>query len=559
MTSSELVPPPGAVTALSDEVLLALCECLPGRDLLRFSATATPLNRLTSDSSAIWRFLSAALLGDPSCYLHAASAERAGVAVDTRFWKSLFRHGLGLQLAHWSPNLRTEFLQSLPGENQEENNEHAQQATVGSGHCAVGIGHLVIKVGGLRPNCTLDHLHSVVFDLKGLAIREVSLSPDSAKPERRLRHAACEIRPELTSRQPAVLVLGGCHDRTKKPCQGGLHLLHVLELLNADGTVGKWHSIPATGQAPGSIWHHICGSFAFGRKVVVFGGDFNGTDPEFRSISNRILPAGFVYVLDVDSRLWDKVMTTGLGPTWRSLHAGFTHRDVSSHSERLVILGGCAETLPIFSSSDELAPMDGHALDLRNFEWLPQPSESSNLPPSRLRLASEKVGEWLVLYGGHGEHQGIGERVHLHKLNLRTLRWSTFDVQGREGSCPAAPAATLTAGLVLGGVKFGRFGITPVPKLDVLLLGNADAQDNDESMEPEEQAQNDDDHSDDDDDLIEVLVRDGSGNARRMVLPIALLARLRTQQAHNEDNESSEDNENAETPENEDDNGVIDD
>merc|ERR1712048_1284187 len=101
---------------------------------------------------------------------------------------------------------------------------------------------------------------------------------------------------------------------------------------------------------------------------------------------------------------------------------------------------------------------------------LPQASNCGRLPPARLRLASEKFGEWLLLYGGHGEEASIGERVQLHKLNLRTLRWGMLDVRGREGSHPAAPAATMSAGLVLGGVKFSMFGIQTVPKLDVLTL-----------------------------------------------------------------------------------------
>lgn len=541
---TEMVPT-SAVDALSDEVLQFLCLCLPGRDLLRLSVTAKTLNRLTSDSKGIWRFLSTALLGDPLCNLHIALAERIGKPVDTKFWQSLFRHGRELRLARWSPSLREAFLSSLSATSEEDRKDKMENATVGSGHCTVGMGHLVIKVGGLRPQCPLDHLHTVVFDLKNLAIRELTLSPDSEKPERRLRHAACEIRPELTSRQPAILVLGGCHDRTKRPCKGGLQLLHILAILDEDGSKGKWHSIPTEGRAPGSIWHHICGSFALGRKVVVFGGDFNTEDPEFQSIIDRSVPPPFVYVLDVDRLLWERVATSGPAPTWRSLHAGITHRDVSSHTERLVILGGCAENLPIFGSSDNLAPMHGHALDLKTFEWLPQPSNNPNLPSARLRLASEKVGEWLLLYGGHGEHQEIGERVQLHKLNLRTLCWSTFAVQGREATFPAAPAATLTAGLVLGGVRFRAFGVSTVPKLDVLLLGDMGAEQDDQEPEAEQPA----DESDDDDDMVAVAMRDASGNVRRVVLPRAMLALLLQRGQAEEDNDDDENRENAETDE----------
>jgi len=283
---------------------------------------------------------------------------------------------------------------------------------------------------------------------------------------------------------------------------------------------GRWHSLPASGEAPGAIWHHICGSFALGQRVVVFGGDFGTQDPEFGLIRDRAAPAGFVYVLDVDLQAWARVPTSGPAPTWRSLHAGFTHRDVSSHSERLVILGGCAENLRIFSSSDNLEPMRGHALDLTSFEWLPQPSGTNDLPPARLRLASEKMGEWLLLYGGHGESRAIGERARLNKLNLRTLRWSLLDAHGREGSYPAAPAATMSAGLVLGGVRFTPFGITTVPKLDVLILGDAEGPDGSaQRMQSDQQSEEDSDDEDDEEDTIAMVVRDGSNNPRRLVLP----------------------------------------
>jgi hypothetical protein len=462
--------------------------------------------------------------------MHTTMAMRAGQPVDTTFWQTMFRQGQEIRCVRWSEDLRNGFL--------GESNEDVQKALVGSGHAVVGLAGLVIKVGGLRPQCPLEHVHAAIFNLESLAVSEVRLTDDSQKPERRLRHTACAIKPQFTNGEPAVLVLGGCSDQTKQPCKGGLHLLHVLELINAAESLGKWHSIWADGDAPSSIWHHICGSFAAGKKVVVFGGDFQRDDVEFVHIRDRSLPSGVVYVLDVDGLRWERVATSGLGPTWRSLHAGFTHLDISSHSERLVILGGCADHIPIFSSSDDLAPMRGHALDLSTFQWLPQPAESTNLPPARLRLASEKVGEWLVLYGGHGEGSAIGERVQLHKLNLRTLSWDLLEVRGREGSHPAAPAATMTAGLVLGGVKFSMFGIQTVAKLDVLTLASAD----DPVNESEQAASQPEDSSEESDDEIAMRVRDGQGNERQMVVPRALMAMLlRMQHARRVDGAGDED------------------
>jgi len=510
--------------AVSEEVLQQLCLCLPGRELLRFSGAARPLKELVSSSDAMWKRLVHALLGEPYCHLHATLAAKSNQITDTQFWRTLFRQGQELRVARWAPALRSAFMgSSEDGEAEAEAaKERASQAVVGSGHCSVGIGNRVVKLGGLRPNCHLGHLHAAIFDLTALSVHELELTEDSEKPERRLRHAACEIRPALTNSKPAVLVLGGCHDRTKRPCKGGLKLLHVLELLDDKPALGKWHSVEAHGEVPAAIWHHICGAFASGTRVVVSGGDFPSDDPEFVHITDRSVPARFVYVLDVVAWSWERVRTTGPAPTWRSLHAGFTHVDISSHSERLVILGGCAEHLPIFSSSDDLEPMNGHALDLSNFEWLPQPRDRGSLPPARLRLASEKIGEWLLLYGGHGSDEAIRERARLFKLNLRTLAWDTLEVRGREGSHPAAPAATMSAGLVIGGVQFTAFGIRTVPKLDVLTLWSPDGESGTEDAQEQEQTESEED-DDSPRDAVSVLVRDAQGNARRMVVSRTML------------------------------------
>jgi len=473
----------------------------------------------------------------------------SGEMADARFWRKLFRNGQELRAVRWASNIRSAFLEPLEGEESAPQvNERVSKAVTGSGHCSVGVGCRVVKVGGLRPGCPLDYIHAAMFDLRTLTVNDVKLTEDSQKPERRLRHAACEIRPPVTDGKAAVLVLGGCHDKTKRPCKGGLRLLHILELLDGVQALGRWHSVEATGEAPSSIWHHVCGSFSAGTRVVVSGGDFNRSDPEFVNIADRSTPACFVYVLDIRSLLWARVTTTGPAPTWRSLHTGFTHLDISSHAERLVILGGCAAHIKIFTSSDDLSPMDGHALDLNSFKWLPQPSNRGALPPARLRLASEKVGECLLLYGGHGEDGSIGERVQLHKLNLRTLAWGMLDVRGREGSHPAAPAATMSAGLVLGGVKFSMLGVQTVPKLDVLtLFGTNDRTRTDEAGEvASTSSDSDDDNNAEDEQMaaVTVLLGDAQGTARQIVIPRALAALLLARQgaaAGERDDDTSED------------------
>jgi len=104
-------------------------------------------------------------------------------------------------------------------------------------------------------------------------------------------------------------MLGGCHDQTHAPLLG-LHVLNILSFSKSDGSEACWTEVSASGNAPHAIWHHTCGSFGRGKQVVVFGGDFPESDPEFEQISDRYA-ASFVYVLDVEGCCWERVRTQG--------------------------------------------------------------------------------------------------------------------------------------------------------------------------------------------------------------------------------------------------------
>ena len=70
----------------------------------------------------------------------------------------------------------------------------------------------------MRPSCSNEHIYTAVFNLDRLSMHEMALADNSAQVRRRLRHSAYEIRPAVTGGAPALLVLGGCHDRAKTPC-----------------------------------------------------------------------------------------------------------------------------------------------------------------------------------------------------------------------------------------------------------------------------------------------------------------------------------------------------
>eukprot|EP00928_Gymnodinium_smaydae_P027701 TRINITY_DN21330_c0_g1_i2.p1 TRINITY_DN21330_c0_g1~~TRINITY_DN21330_c0_g1_i2.p1 ORF type:complete len:380 (-),score=37.57 TRINITY_DN21330_c0_g1_i2:41-1180(-) len=347
-----------------------------------------------------------------------------------------------------------------------------------SGHAAVALENLIVMVGGWRKRRTEPDVHLYVVDLLGgPAIRQPVLTSKSARPERRIRHSCCVVRPDNMAdsafQQRAILMLGGCHDQTHEPLPG-LHMLNLLSFSGTDGSEACWSQVLASGSAPQSIWHHACGSFARGKRVVVFGGDFPESDPEFQHIQDRFA-ASIVYVLNVDNCSWERVRTGGLRPSWRSLHVGVVHASLKDAGERLIVFGGSAEHIEIFSSG-EAEDMCGYALDLQTWTWSrgPRQTEFHDLPPGRMRCATDRFGRYLLVYGGHGDGDDdlVGMSLdRLPKLDLLTLSWSwsTMDVQAF--NYPNIAATTLAGGVIFGGVQMKASGASLVPKFDFLHLG----------------------------------------------------------------------------------------
>jgi len=161
-------------------------------------------------------------------------------------------------------------------------------------------------------------------------------------------------------------------------------------------------------------------------------------------------------------------------PSWRSLHTGTVHTSIRDATERLVVFGGCAEHVEIFSNGD-VADMCGYVLDLQSWNWLrgPQSSKFHSLPSGRMRVAAERFGRFLLVYGGHGDndYMGTGD-VSVLKLDLLTLAWTDAEVDApcvlqKKGH---TAAATLSGGVVFGGVQWTGSSIRLVPRIDFLHL-----------------------------------------------------------------------------------------
>lgn len=499
-----------ATEMLGEDIFLRICHFLPAKALTASSVCNMSLRKLLHGSVSLWQSLSRSLLDEAVVTLHRAASD-AGVDADqgAEFWRTLFRAAYRPDSFYYEHSLRERCLHSsdcfqkaiIPEDKLDEGVEgfrgacltggysggvrrlndaayfELRQKVLGaSGHTASTLKNRVIVIGGWRPWSTAVDLHVTVLDLLKMNLSEPRLAEGSEKPERRLRHSSCTVTPGNSS---CILVLGGCNDKTHKPCDG-LQTLLFLELqterngLLQGGTPAEinWRKAPASGHVPKSIWHHAADSFSKGKRVVVFGGDIPPQDPEFTFIGDRAY-ANYVYILDVDLQRWERVQTKGQIPHWRSLHFGATFSSDST-AEHFVIMGGCEDRLDIFHGGTP-ATMLGYSLNLQTLRWKRgaqrkgSPKEEVFIPAPRMRFGAQRYGRHLLVYGGHGV-EAIPEEEELLMLNTASLEWCKAEVANEPSEFGVAPAAALAGGCVLGGVELGPRGAHPVPKLDFICL-----------------------------------------------------------------------------------------
>eukprot|EP00747_Dinoflagellata_sp_TGD_P169038 gnl/TRDRNA2_/TRDRNA2_196888_c0_seq1.p1 gnl/TRDRNA2_/TRDRNA2_196888_c0~~gnl/TRDRNA2_/TRDRNA2_196888_c0_seq1.p1 ORF type:complete len:730 (+),score=115.37 gnl/TRDRNA2_/TRDRNA2_196888_c0_seq1:45-2234(+) len=424
-SAAPMAPANLLVDLLTEDVILRMCLYLPGRALMDLGAASRSLQPHADVSPTLWRSLCVSLLGEALVQLHQEAWAESTVAQappggtnSAAFMKALFRAAYECRGFKYSPEVRRRCVPesddsifpsqastsrphelgtssstpeiaegiatAMSGEEPDVVLRDARRlnlALASSGPASCTVGRLVVLTGGTRQHDRSRDLHVCVVDIARGAVIKPRLTGDSERPVRRTRHAACVVAPanrtcrsagEVAHRLPdaaaaaRLLLLGGCNDQTGEPV-AGLNELLFLEFPGTDCSQIRWTHEMAEGDGPLAIWHHVCGSFSQGRKVVVFGGDFPSSDPEFEYIRNREA-AGHIYILDLEARRWQRVSTSGQIPCWRSLHKGVTYTSLADGSERLVIMGGSVEHVKLHGQGT-LASMVGYSLNLTKFCW----------------------------------------------------------------------------------------------------------------------------------------------------------------------------------------------
>lgn len=344
-----------------------------------------------------------------------------------------------------------------------------------TGHTATQVGSLQVVIGGLALSGQ-TMMDVVVVDMETMSIfwPEVCYADNCAPPPTRFRHTATLIA--HPSGSPAIFILGGYNMEGAEYGAEDTYLLHVIR----SGRRVTWQRVRTSGQVPTPRFHHVTSAFNGGRKLVVYGGEGSHSDDHVEVPSEGGGGAGppamqrsdqiAVYIMDVSSMSWRKVATHGAGPGSRSLSMGCTSRDAKTGKERLVLTGGFMEF------ERDLAELHVFALDLETFEWTAgpcPPGGTASLPRTRHRAGCGRVGpDSLLIFGGGSKNNTGSFYSDCLLLHLPSLTWSSSSLKVH-GEPTVGPTAghSLQSLLIFGGCLAGNLGITPVARMDPLLLG----------------------------------------------------------------------------------------
>lgn len=170
--------------ALPEEVLVSCLLALHDiPSVIAVASSCSTLRTTIRASLLLWRQLTATLLGAPLVTLHRTAW---CVADDARFHRRLLRAAFECREFCYANSLRRAMSNGWADADLEK-------LLCATGHTATPIGPLIAVVGGWRPSCELPHLHVLAIDVHERQLRIPELCAGSAKPLRRLRHAACAI------------------------------------------------------------------------------------------------------------------------------------------------------------------------------------------------------------------------------------------------------------------------------------------------------------------------------------------------------------------------------
>ena len=197
-----------------DEVFVQICTSLDSlASIYAVGETCGALREQVRNARVLWRDRCSALLGAPLLHLHqvAWGGGATSTTDSARFYRRLYRAAVTCETVAYARSMQRSMI--------APHGDDADTLLAATGHTATACAHLVAVIGGWRPRCASQHMHTYVADLRAPGRLVVpTLAPGSAKPPCRLRHASCAVRrpswavAAAEAIEQCVLVVGGVSD-----------------------------------------------------------------------------------------------------------------------------------------------------------------------------------------------------------------------------------------------------------------------------------------------------------------------------------------------------------
>jgi len=488
----------------------AVVKLLPACDLAALACTCKAMRDLVYDSpagAARWQELVEGDLGVSVAATHRHLMLPAPTPSSRRlcqFWRDLYSWALTCRELHWSSDgAEALWCFERPPSQEHDSPDSSSTVTEGckerlkgllarSGHTATlldDLGLLVI-LGGLldddRPDDTVCPMTPLIIRLPSLEVLQPRVS--GTPPASRYRHAAAQVCWPAIAESVAEQLLGtggglSSHGGGRDALEaGGLIAMYggcegrkvfggpELPLLwvSPCGLEVRWASATASGAPPPPCFHHCLVPLRRSPVLLLLGGETSADH----------MPERAVYTLWLPTMTWEKRPTRPAGrepapdPGARWLHICELLPDRPGRPEEVVLVGGIGKDSNVCNMSPFV--LDTEAMLWRKGapEILPgsAPPAPPSLPVPRHRAASTRVGRFLIVHGGCPAR---GSWLHdTWALDLASLQWhQPADVHGRPRQHSRIAGHSLAGQVAFGGCIRALFEITPVAKMDLLLLG----------------------------------------------------------------------------------------
>ncbi|KAK4744129.1 hypothetical protein SAY87_010441 [Trapa incisa] len=175
--------------------------------------------------------------------------------------------------------------------------------------------------------------------------------------------------------------------------------LHIL-----DTSSHTWISPSIRGESPEARENHS--ATLVGKRLFIFGGcgkSSNGDELYYNDL----------YILNTETFVWKKAVTTGTPPSARDSHT------CSSWKNKIIVIGG--------EDGHDYYLSDVHILDTDTLMWKQLPTTGQMLPP-RAGHSTVSFGKILFVFGGFSEAQIIYDDLYM--LDIETGLWTRVATTG---------------------------------------------------------------------------------------------------------------------------------